>query len=242
MRPLAPVPTATSSPRVLVVEDDRDLAQNLCDFLVLKGYQTDHATDGLTALNLVRGCHYDVAVVDLMLPGLDGITLCQRIREDVRSTLPIVVLTARDELDTKVTAFDIGADDYVVKPTALREIEARVRALIRRASGERGDSGLLQVGDLCFDPGTMKVERAGQALVLPPAPLKILALLLRSSPNVVQHAAIHQELWGTAQGDSHALTVHMHALRAAVDKPFGRQLIHTVRGFGYRIAHEPSSV
>lgn len=235
--------TTMSTPHVLVVEDDRYLAQNLCDFLALKGYTTAHATDAEGALRLLAGAPFNVAVVDLMLPGMDGIALVQRIRRDFGATLPIVVLTARDELDTKIAAFDLGADDYVVKPTALREIEVRLRALIRRAEGERGEAAeVLQVDDLAFDLGKMRVERAGQLLTLPPAPLKILALLMRCSPNVVAHAAIHKELWGDGPGDSHALTVHMHALRAAVDKPFATQLIHTVRGFGYRIAHEPPAV
>lgn len=232
-----------TAPHVLVVEDDRYLAQNLCDFLALKDYTTAHAIDGEGALRLLASERFNVAVVDLMLPGMDGIELVRRIRRERGETLPIVVLTARDELDTKVAAFDLGADDYVVKPTALREIEVRLRALIRRAEGERGEAAeLLQVGDLTLDLGKMRVERAGQPITLPPAPLKILALLMRCSPNVVAHAAIHAELWGDGPGDSHALTVHMHALRAAVDKPFPAQLIHTVRGFGYRIAHEPPSV
>lgn len=222
---------------VLIVEDDQDLARNLADFLELKDYITDHAADGLTAMHLLAENTYDLVVIDLMLPAVDGLTLCRRIREELRSRLPIVVLTAKDELDTKVSAFDIGADDYVVKPAALREIEARIRALIRRV-GREVDNEVLEVGDLRLDTGTMKVERAGQAIALPPVPLKILALLMRRSPNVVHRSVIQREIWGDEPGDNHALIVHMHTLRGAVDKPFDRQLVHTVRGFGYRVAHE----
>ena len=227
---------------VLIVEDDQDLARNLSDFLELKGYVTDHAADGLSALHLLATNPYDLVVLDLMLPGIDGMTLCRRIRDEIRSQMPIVMLTAKDELDTKISAFDLGADDYVIKPAALREIEARIRALIRRAAREVVDGDVLQVGDLRLDTGTMRVERDGQVISLQPVPLKILALLMRKSPNVVHRNAIQREIWGDEPCDNHALIVHMHTLRNAVDKPFGKQLIHTVRGFGYRIAHEQSSV
>ncbi len=221
---------------VLVVEDDRDLAGNLVDFLTLRGYDADYASDGASALHLLQANDYNLAVLDLMLPGQDGLTLCRRIRSELLSRIPIVVLTAKDEIDTKISAFDIGADDYVVKPVALREIEARIRALIRRAAERQAPGTILQVDDLCLDTGTMRVERAGRTIALPPVPLKILALLMRNAPNLVHHSAIQREIWADERDDNHALIVHMHTLRNAVDKPFDRQLVHTVRGFGYRVA------
>lgn len=220
---------------ILIVEDDRDLARNLADFLHLRGYVVDYAADSFSAIHLLGSNEYDLVVLDLMLPGQDGLTVCRRMRCELRSSIPVVVLTAKDDLDTKVSALDSGADDYVVKPAALREIEARIRALIRRARRE-GESTVLEVGDLRLDTGTMRVERAGQPITLPPVPLKILALLMRRSPNVVHHAAIQREIWDDEPGDNHALIVHMHTLRGAVDKPFDKQLVHTVRGFGYRVA------
>lgn len=226
---------------VLIVEDDRDLARNLVDFLQLQGYVVDYAPDALLAMHLLGANEYDLIVLDLMLPGQDGLTLCRRIRSELHSRVPIVMLTAKDEVDTKVSAFDIGADDYVVKPAALREIEARIRALIRRA-GHEIDNEILEVGDLRLDTGTMRIERAGQAIVLPPVPLKILALLMRRSPNVVHQAMIQREIWGDETDDKHALIVHMHTLRSAVDKPFDSQLVHTVRGFGYRVALVPPTL
>ncbi len=227
--------------RLLIVEDDRELAGNLIDFLQIQGYLTDYAADGHAALGLLAANEYDLVVLDLMLPGVDGLTICSRIREQLHSNVPVVMLTAKHEVDTKVSAFDVGADDYVVKPASLREIEARIRALIRRAAREI-DNDLLVVGDLRMHTGTMKIERAGKSIILPPVPTRILMLLLRRSPNVVHRLAIHREIWGDAPGDNHALIVHMHALRNAVDKPFDRQLVHTVRGFGYRIADEQSAL
>lgn len=223
--------------RILIVEDDRDLARNLIDYLEIQGYVSDYAPDGHAALRLLSANSYDLLVLDLMLPGLDGIGICKQVRNELRSSVPIVMLTAKDDIDTKITALDIGADDYVIKPVALRELEARIRALIRRAT-HGTDHKVLTVGDLRFDTGTMKIERGGKSIVMPPVPTRILALLMRHSPNVVHHLAIHREIWGDEPGDSHALIVHMHALRNGVDKPFEKQLIHTVRGFGYRIAFD----
>ena len=227
--------------RLLIVEDDRDLARNLIEYLELQGYVTDFAADGQTALQLVAAEQFDLVVLDLMLPVIDGLSVCTRIRQQLHSNVPVVMLTAKDEVDLKVAALDIGADDYVVKPASLREIEARTRALIRRASREV-ESDVLIVDDLRFDTGTMKIERAGVPIVLPPVPMRILMLLMRRSPNVVHRQAIHREIWGDEPGDAHALIVHMHMLRNAVDKPFFRQIIHTVRGFGYRIAYEPEAL
>ncbi|MFO1405521.1 MAG: response regulator transcription factor [Azonexus sp.] len=227
--------------RLLIVEDDRDLARNLIEYLELQGYVTDFAADGQTALQLVAAEQFDLVVLDLMLPVIDGLSVCTRIRQQLHSHVPVVMLTAKDEVDLKVAALDIGADDYVVKPASLREIEARIRALIRRTSREV-ESDVLIVDDLRFDTGTMKIERAGVPIVLPPVPMRILMLLMRRSPNVVHRQAIHREIWGDEPGDAHALIVHMHMLRNAVDKPFFRQIIHTVRGFGYRIAYEPEAL
>lgn len=221
---------------VLVVEDDTDLARNLCDFLEIKGYIPDHAGDVSTARHLLTKESYDLVVLDVGLPGGSGIGLCTTIRHELRLSIPIVMLTAKDDLDTKLDAFDLGADDYIVKPAALREIEVRIRALIRRARREV-DSDTLVVADLQMDNGSLRVERAGQLISLPPVPLRILRLLMANSPNVVLHSTLQREIWGDdPHDDNHGLIVHMHTLRSAVDRPFAHPLIHTVRGFGYRIA------
>lgn len=221
--------------RLLIVEDDRDLANNLVDYLGLRGYSTVHAADGEIAHQLLATQKFDLILLDLNLPGMDGLSLCQRYRNEMRGKSPVIVLTAQDDVDVKISVLDIGADDYIVKPVTLRELDARIRALIRRAGGET-DGPVLTVGDLRFETGTMRVERSGSVITLPPIPLRILALLMKNSPNVVLQRAIFREIWNDDRGDKHALLVHMHALRSAVDKPFKHQLIHTVRGFGYRMA------
>ena len=228
--------------RLLIVEDDRELAGNLIDYLELRGFVTQHASDGHAALSLLAVNDYDLIILDLMLPGVDGLALCSHIRNQLCSRVPIVMLTAKDGIDTKISAFDIGADDYVIKPASLREINARVQALIRRSGRIATDNEILSIGDLRLDTGTLKVERAGLPIALSPVPLKVLALLMRSSPNVVHSLAIHRELWGEERGDTHAIVVHLHTLRNTIDKPFDRQLIHTVRGFGYRIADDPTTL
>lgn len=231
----------TMQHRILIVEDDRDLASNLIDYLSLRGYTTKHAADGEFALALLESEHFDLIVLDLNLPGMDGLKICEHYRRQLHGKTPVIVLTAQDDVDVKISLLDIGADDYVIKPVTLREIDARIRALIRRAGGE-GDGPILSVADLRFDTGTMRLERAGQVLTLAPIPLRMLALLMRHSPNVVLQRDIFREIWKDDGGDKHALLVHMHALRNAVDKPFKHQLIHTVRGFGYRVALDNAAV
>ena len=229
--------------RILIIEDDVNIARNLYDYLESRGHSIDAAADGSTGLHLAGTQTFDAIVLAFGQPGMDGLTLAAKLREDAHVETPILMLTARDTLEDKLEGFSKGADDYVVKPAALREIEARIRALVRRAQGPQ-ESSVLQVGDLRFDPGSMRIERAGQAIALAPVPARILLVLMRHSPNVVHRLAISREIWGEEgqeQGESHALIVHMHSLRSAIDKPFERQLIHTVRGFGYRIAlDEPS--
>lgn len=230
-------PQTSMQHNVLIVEDDRDLASNLLDFLEVHGYGLDYASDGQSALDLIAENHYDAILLDLSLPGMGGLAVCKQIRQSLKNSVPILVLTARDDIDTKIAAFDMGGDDYVVKPASLKEIEVRVRALIRRAQTSIATNEVLTVRELVFDVGAMRIERAGRPLSLAPVPTRILLLLMRASPNLVTYEAICREIWGeTSAQESHALTVHMHTLRSAIDKPFGTSLIHTIRGFGYRIS------
>ncbi len=224
---------------ILVVEDNPDLVANLYDYLERHGHTIDVAYDGASGLRFAIERRYDVIVLDLMLPGMDGLYVCRKLREEGRDT-PVLMLTARDTLKSKLDGFAVGADDYMVKPFALQELEARLTALVRRARGETVERPL-QVADLTFDPALVRVERAGRLIELPPIPLTILRILMRQSPRVVRRREIEQEVWGDSPPDSDALRAHMHLLRNAVDKPFEKPLLRTVRGTGYQIA-DPDQV
>lgn len=221
---------------ILLIEDNRDLALNLFDYFEAKGHAMDLAEDGLSGLHLAASNQYDVLILDLMLPGIDGLTLCRRLREAGRQ-VPVLMLTARDSLDDKIAGLEAGADDYVVKPFALREVEARLLAIVRRAQVREGPS-VLQVGDLSFNPETLKVMRGERAIELPPIPLKILDMLMRQSPRVLPREELERGIWGDSPPDSDALRAHLHILRNAIDKQADRPLIRTLRGIGYQISDE----
>ncbi|WP_038097968.1 response regulator transcription factor [Thioalkalivibrio sp. HK1] len=220
---------------VLVIEDNRDIAEMVCAFLERRGYRVDYAANGITGLNLGSNQEVDAIVLDLMLPGLDGLDLCRRLREDARSDVPILMLTARDTLEDKIAGLDAGADDYLIKPFEIEELEARLRALLRRRKGLIAPQ-ILQVGDLILDPATLRVERAGVVIPITPIGFKILSLLMRASPRVVGRREIESEIWGDFPPDSDALRSHLYILRQAVDRPFARPLIHTRPGTGYRLS------
>ena len=219
--------------RILLIEDQRDIAANIWDYLETRGFVMDHAADGVNGLRMALEDGYDVIVLDLGLPKLDGIDLCRSLRQAGRDT-PVLMLTARDTLQDKLAGFAEGADDYVVKPFAMKELEARIRALFRRGRLQHGE--LLRVGDLSLDPVKLAVERAGQALVLTRAGFVLLEALMRRAPNLLRHAELAHALWGEGGGDIATLHTHLSVLRAAVDRPFETRLLHTVHGFGYRIA------
>lgn len=224
---------------LLVIEDNRDLAANIGEYLEARDHVVDYATDGLTGLHLVSTNTYDAIVLDLGLPGLDGLTLCKRLRQDARRTLPVLMLTARDTLRDKLAGFEAGADDYLLKPFALAELYVRLQALVRRASGGHE---ILQVADLSLDPRTLIVRRGDQRLALSPSELRLLERLMRASPAVVSRRDVERTLWGDDPPDSEAaLRGHIHALRQAVDKDFTTKLLHTIHGVGYRLAPDDAS-
>ena len=219
--------------RILLIEDQRDIAANIWDFLELRGFVMDHAADGANGLRMALDGGYDVIILDLGLPKLDGIDLCRTLRRSNRDT-PVLMLTARDTLEDKLIGFAEGADDYVVKPFAMKELEARIRALHRR--GHLHNSDRLRVADLVLDPLKYTVERAGQKLALTRAGFILLEALMRKSPNLVRHNDLAHALWGDGTGDIATLHTHLSVLRAAIDRPFETHLLHTVHGFGYRVA------
>lgn len=227
--------TSLSKPgQLLLIEDHRDIAEMVYEYLEGRGYTLDHAGDGLTGLHLAVSNPYDAIILDLMLPGMDGMELCEKLRKEARCPTPILMLTARDTLQDKIAGFEVGADDYLVKPFDIQELEARVRALIRRHRGEVNPE-LLKVGDLSFDLATLQVQRAGMTLDLSPTALKLLKVLMRASPRVVTRGEIEREVWGDVVPDSDTLRSHLYNLRKVVDKPFSHPMICTVQGIGYRL-------
>lgn len=219
---------------LLLVEDNPDLVENLSEFFEDRNDTVDIAYNGLNGLSFALDNDYDVIILDLMLPGMDGLEVCERLRKAGRST-PVLMLTARDTLDDKLEGFHRGADDYLVKPFDLPELGVRLKALARRGSGTVVQP-VMTVEDLQFDPQTLRITRAGQRIDLPPIPIKILALLMQRSPAVVSREEIEREIWGDCLPDSDTLRAHVHVLRSAVDRGFNVPLVHTIRGMGYRIA------
>ncbi len=221
--------------RILFIEDHADLAANLCDYFEERGHFVDCAMDGITGLHLAVVNTYDIIVLDLMLPGMDGITLCHKLRQEASKNTPVIMLTARNTLEDKIAGFTSGTDDYLVKPFELKELELRIRSLTQRAQGMRTQR-ILRVADLEFNQDTLQVHRGGQRLEFQAMALRILELLMQRSPAVVLRRDIEQTVWGDAPPDSNALRVHMHTLRTAIDRPGLPTLLHTKRSIGYRLA------
>lgn len=226
--------------RILVIEDQPEILQNIADFLELKGYKVDCAYDGLGGLHLALTQEFDLIILDLMLPGMDGITLCQKLRQDAKSNVPVIMLTARDSVDDKLTGFQAGADDYLVKPFSLPELNARVEAVLRR--GQPSQQSLLTVSDLTYDMNSLEVTRQGVSLKLSPIGLKLLEKLMKSSPNVVKREVLEELLWGEDLPGSDSLRSHIHTLRQTIDKQFEPPLLHTVHGIGYCLKKEEDGV
>lgn len=220
--------------QVLLVEDDRDLAASVADYLALEHISVDHAYNGQAGLNLAKQNHYDVLLLDLMLPRMDGLSVCEQLRAAGVDT-PILMLTARDTLEDKIAGFDAGTDDYLVKPFAMEELIIRVRALAKRRSGQVQK---LSVADLVMDLDARCVTRAGQNVKLPPSGWTILETLMRASPKVVTRRQLEEVLWPDEMPDSNSLKVHLYHLRQNIDKPFEKALIKTIQNQGFVIRDE----
>src|SRR5690554_3433744 len=219
---------------ILVIEDNRDIAANIADYLEPLGHQLDFAATGTAGFELASRQRFDVIVLDLMLPGQDGLTVCRRLRQEAGVHTPVLMLTARDQLDDKLDGFAAGADDYLVKPFSIRELEARLLALVNRtAQTSRGSQ--LRVGDLRYNTDTLQAERSGQVLELNPVQRRLLEMLMRNAHRVVTREELEQHLWGNTPPDRDILRTHVYALRSVVDKPFEQRLIRTIHGTGYRL-------
>ncbi|WP_317932285.1 response regulator transcription factor [Halioxenophilus sp. WMMB6] len=222
--------------KLLIVEDNRDISENIADYLEPKGHQLDFAGDGVQGLALALNDDFDAIVLDLNLPRLDGISVCQQLRANNIAT-PVIMLTARDQLDDKLLGFGAGADDYLVKPFSVKELEVRLQALLKRLH-HFGEAEELVVADLHYNPNTLAVSRAGRPLELNPIQRKLLARLMQSSPNVVKRAELETIVWGDDPPDNDILRTHVYSLRNIIDKPFASKLLHTVHSVGYCLAEK----
>jgi DNA-binding response OmpR family regulator len=224
--------------RLLLVEDDRRLNDALARSLREEGYAVDSAFDGVEGQELAESASYDAIILDILLPRKDGIEVCRALRQH-QVAVPIVMLTALDAVADRVRGLDSGADDYLVKPFALHELLARLRALLRRNAPQKG--GLLVAGDLCADPATHNVERAGQRIKLTVREFTLLEYFLRHPNQILTRDQIENHLWNyDFISASNVVDVYVRRLRRKVDEPFAVRMIETTYGLGYRL-RAPSS-
>ncbi len=219
---------------ILLIEDDLDLAQTVIDYLELESIQCDHASNGLFGLKLIEQSEFDVLLLDLNLPRMDGLSVCEQIR-NAGNDLPILMLTARDQLSDKLAGFNVGTDDYLVKPFELDELVVRIHALAKRRSGQ---VQRLAFADLEMDLNAKTVKRQGQKIKISPTAWKLLEALLRTAPNVISRDKLERIVWGHDLPDSNSLKVHLHHLRKAIDIPFDKPLIHTIQGHGIGLKND----
>jgi DNA-binding response OmpR family regulator len=221
--------------QLLLVEDDIDLATAVIDYFDLEKIQCDHAANGLSGFNLIKTNHYDVVILDLNLPKMNGLEVCEKLRAQGIDT-PILMLTAKDTLDDKLQGFAKGTDDYLVKPFAMEELIVRVKVLSQRRSGQVKK---VTVCGLTLDAQQQLILRNDLPLKLSPISFKILETLMLASPDSVSREKLLQNVWGDQQPDSNSLKVHMFNLRKAVEGlPAEKKLIHTLVGYGFVLKDE----
>ena len=219
--------------RILIVEDNRSLNQSLVRSLEEDGHGVDSAFDGDEGEYLAEVTEYDAIVLDIMLPKKNGVAVCRDLRRKGVRT-PILMLTARDAIEDRVAGLDSGADDYLVKPFALAELRARLRALLRRDLPDK--SGGLQVGDLMLNPATHKVERAGNPISLTSKEFALLEYFMRNPERLITREMAEEHVWDyDYEGVSNVIDVYIRRLRRKVDDPYQVKLLETVRGAGYRM-------
>lgn len=222
--------------RILLVEDNQRLNESLKRNLTDDGYAVDSAFDGVEGEELASVTRYDLIILDIMLPRRDGVQVCRNLRENSVST-PILMLTARDALSDRVAGLDSGADDYLVKPFEMEELRARLRALLRRESGEK--TSVLKVADLSLDPAKHVVERAGKPIELTSREFALLEYLMRNPNRLITRQMAENSLWSyEVSVASNVVDVYIRRLRRKIDDPFELKLIETIRGAGYRIVKE----
>jgi len=217
---------------ILLVEDDLAVARFLTQAAIEAGYSVQTANDGLAALKMAQATRFDLILLDVMLPGLNGFEVCRRLRSVGVSSL-VLIITARDATEDKVEGLDAGADDYIAKPFKVAELLARMRALLRRAGSS---STVLQVADLTLDPATRQARRDGKSIALSATEYSLLEFLMRHANRVLERATILDHVWAYDFGGSdNVLDVYIMYLRNKIDKDHKVRLIHTVRGVGFRL-------
>jgi two-component system response regulator MprA len=223
------------SQKLLVVDDDPALARTLRVALGIEGYDVECAVDGAEALQRLAAARFDAVVLDVSMPRLDGLAVCRRMRER-RDRTPVLMLTARDAVDDRVSGLDAGADDYLVKPFALDELNARVRALLRRAADDHGQDERLAYLDLTLDTTSLRAHRGARPLELTRTELRLLELLLRNPDQVLPRDMIYERVWGhDISATSNSLDVYVGYLRRKTEEGGEPRLIHTVRGVGFML-------
>lgn len=224
--------------KILIVEDERKTAAFLEKGLVENGFVTDVAADGETGVSLIKHGEYDLIVLDVMLPELDGWSVLKEMRRQLNQT-PVLFLTARDAVPDRVHGLELGADDYITKPFAFSELLARIRTILRR--GPARQAATLQIADLEIDVPRHKAIRQGRTLDLTPKEFLLLSLLARRTGSAISRTLIAEQVWGiNFDSGTNIVDVHMHRLRSKVDDPFEIKLIHTVRGIGYILENRSS--
>lgn len=220
--------------RILLIEDDYDIAANIQDFLEAARFEVTYASNGALGLHFALESTFDLVILDIRMPGINGLSVCEQLRNGLGLDWPVLMLTAADALPDRLKGFRAGADDYVVKPFELEELLARIRALIRRAGGTKVSS-TISVGDLVLDVGRRQATRSGCTLELTNTGFQIIRHLCENYPNVVPREDIEKKLWPDEPPHSDALRSHIFALRTALDKPFEQPMLKTLRGVGYQL-------
>lgn len=227
-----------NSINILIIEDNAALVANLFDYFESIGYIMDAAPDGLTGLHLATRNSYDVIILDMMIPGIDGIEVCRRLRSEYKLETPIIFLTAKGTLTDKIEGFDTGGDDYVVKPVELPELERRIKAQIKRSQSNTSRANVFTFADLSYNTSSLDVKRGQTLIPLNPVCRKILEVLIRNAPNVVTRQTLEAEIWNDNPPDHDVLRSHIYLLRNLIDKPYEKKLIKTVQRTGYRLSED----
>ena len=218
---------------ILLIEDTQAIATQVCDYLEQQGVIVDYAATGKQGMQLAQTHHYDVILLDIMLPDIDGIHVCKFIKGLCDPVTPVLMLTARDSIQDKSTGFDAGADDYLTKPFELQELYMRCNALARRH--QLHQSQQLCMGDLMLNENQRQVQRAGQSLQMSITDFNILLMLVKAYPNAVSRQQIINKIWGDDFPDSDVLRSHIYTLRQALDKPFSHVMLKTIHGLDFKL-------